>query len=312
MGINLINDNLVYSNSIARYYITGTPAYGAGGTPIPFNQLSYNSGGGIELTGTDGEFEVKFDGFLKVRAQTQWTADIGAGQVMTIVRNNATVSQGPENSVGAITSKQIDDTFEVSTGDIIAVRFTNTGTLSGNPAYCYIAMERVATYTAGQPAGFGVATNALFGLVKTGIKEDTGWIDFTNGTSAGDWDTSGGGPLSIVGRWKFTCDSQDRWYMDFMLASQDFSSAGNNNFTLGTLKGIAVDASLEGPSTFSSFSGVVCTLENIRGGKTVLLKNTGTPEILCSLMTENIQPFSNTYMSLVGSNIPLESKPTFL
>lgn len=177
---NFITDDLIYANSIARYYITGTPGYAGGGNPVPFNQLDYNTGGGFELTSTDGEFECKFTGKVRVDCQLVFTADVGAGNVALIFKNGSLVSQGPENSSGTSTNKTVYDTFEVETGDIIEVRHTNTGTLSGNIAYCYIVMQRVAQYSAGEPAGFALATATKAGLVKSA---ESGSIVLTNSGS---------------------------------------------------------------------------------------------------------------------------------
>ena len=141
----------------------------------------------------------------------------------------------------------------------------------------------------------------------------TGWLDFSIGTNPGELSTAGGGPTSVTGaRYKFSKDSQDRWYMDLILTSLDYSAASNNAFYLGELVGIQLDTTFEGPSTFASFTGGNCNVSSINGTKTIVLKNTGGNNILIFMMTSTIQSFSNQNLHFNFVNVPLEAKPAFL
>ena len=173
MGINLINDNLVAANARALFARSNNSASVAVGAYLPCfltaNSRSFNEGNGFRSTGVgvDGaeEIEVLFDGVIEVSGIFNFVGSGHATTRLDMVINGVyhSIISFARSNLTAPTAP-ISGSAKVQKGDLIKFQNQSTAavTIDDNGRY---AISRVSDYSAGQPAGFGLASSSVAGLV---------------------------------------------------------------------------------------------------------------------------------------------------
>ena len=205
MGINLINDNLIAANSRARFYASTTQAV-AGHTVVDYAGDDYNDGGGFTRI-NDNSWTVNFTGKVNVSSQVY----NGSSTTPAAARLNVRVN-GTEKSTGTGGYSQsglsMNQTISVTVGDTLDMYLlSNAGeTIQSGLGATFVTFDRLSDFSAGQPAGFGVATPDVYGLVKVAgfHLSPTGTQALTGGVS-----TKVANLTANVNSWDF--DDYDAW-----------------------------------------------------------------------------------------------------
>lgn len=165
MSLNIINDNLVTANSRARFYNT-SPATADGNSRILFDTTDFNVGGGFTLDTVNREIVCNFNGYVKVNADLATTA--GSLTTCRISLNNGVeYAIGVANAIGNRSASSA--MIPVQNGDRISVKDGNGATYGGASWDMNLDIYRLADYSAGQPAGFALASASDYGLVKSEV-----------------------------------------------------------------------------------------------------------------------------------------------
>jgi hypothetical protein len=165
MGINIVNGSLVTANARARFYANTTQPV-AGHTVVDFAADDYNDGEGFTRI-NGNSWTVNFTGKVRVSSQVYNSGTTTPAAARLNVRVN-----GTEQSTGTGGWSQngisMSQTINVTAGDTLDMYLlSNAGqTIQSGIDATFVTFDRLADYTAGEPTGFGVATETNYGLVK--------------------------------------------------------------------------------------------------------------------------------------------------
>ena len=169
MGINLINDNLVAANSRMILHLAVSAGASGGGNICPFDTTDQDVGGGFSHDGS-GTVTCNFDGFVFCSAYINMTGGLSNGDL--IIRKNGTNAKPGLNPFAiGITSGNVAGSIAVSNGDTLDIFYSGAkdnyqgGGFAG-AGICQVDFFRIPDYSAGQPAGFGLATSSVAGLMQ--------------------------------------------------------------------------------------------------------------------------------------------------
>ena len=161
---NFITDDLIKANSKLKVSLssaTGTLTEGV--TPVPFNTTDYNVGQGFSYSA--GSITCLFDGYVTVQAAAVGTgAWSGTGFALCVYKDGSQAAVGQNGTQSRIT---VATTLQVSKNEVLQIRLVGgSAAFDGPVAATYAAFSRVAEYSAGSAAGFGLASATSAGLVK--------------------------------------------------------------------------------------------------------------------------------------------------
>jgi hypothetical protein len=166
MGINLINDNLVQANARSKWRVSSTYAYSSGAN-IDFDTVWtgftnigdwVNDGSGQITVPVDGVYDL----ICSVETSTGfWTAD----RALT-VSVNGSIEAYLGSGNGVARSMKGTALLQLTKGDLLTFKINDNQSIEAAENQTYLSISRVADFTAGQPAGFGVATPDVYGLMK--------------------------------------------------------------------------------------------------------------------------------------------------
>lgn len=167
MSNYLMSDNIVYANARInnRGLTTGTLS---GTVNVPYDAATeeYPANG---ITNSSGTFTVQAAGQYRVRAQLQYSTSSIPNAITLTIKRNGTGLYSSNYQTGDSIVMMAEGIVSCDPGDEIVVEKSGTPS-SFNPAdnVSFINIERITDYSAGQPVGFGVATDTNYGLVRGG------------------------------------------------------------------------------------------------------------------------------------------------
>ena len=161
--LNLIDDNLITSNSRALFRRSGSSASTAVGSFFEFADVSgtgaYNKGSGFTIT-TSSRVTCEFDGEVSIHGVLQGTSV--ATQQGSLWKNGVFVTALGRNS-GTSTNLTLAGDVGVSKGDYLEVKNDGSGSVAidGNGS---LSFTRVSSTSAGAVVGFGTVNQGSSGL----------------------------------------------------------------------------------------------------------------------------------------------------
>ena len=158
MGINIVNGSLVNANVRVKY--SGASASITNATiAIDFDTPVYNEG--FENISA-GEFTIPVDGQYQIQLGLELTGSSNGTALVYVDGVEADVGGTNQN----LARHRCSSVLNLTKGQTVSGRFPNTGTLTGSSNLNYLAITRIAQYSAGEPTGFGLATDKKYGLNK--------------------------------------------------------------------------------------------------------------------------------------------------
>lgn len=211
MGINLINDNLVAAN--ARFRSVFAPGNYGDAVPIDFaSTITFNEGSGFVPQGSGTQVKVLFDGYIRINITVQYTGSPNPLGTLYVTKGGPSIV---DSSLVQYSNNRfvIDDIIQVSKNDVLDIRF-NGGPIDllGSGGRDKVVLTRVPDYSAGQPAGFGLASATNYGLVKAPVGfRAVQQVSASHGGSGPVQylDVSGGTEFDDLGLWDPGTDQYD-------------------------------------------------------------------------------------------------------
>jgi hypothetical protein len=169
MGINLINDNLIAANVKATWFLSNSnigPSTNSG--VITYDNLQPGSVG--DWVNSSGYITIPETGWYDISAGVA-----SSGAAFSNLNIDVHVGGGPIRALFAVAASGTlynaggSDAFYATKGDTLIVT-------ASNDYSCFtdyrssLTITRKAEYTAGQPAGFGLGTELLYGLNKSQMR----------------------------------------------------------------------------------------------------------------------------------------------
>lgn len=192
MSNYLMSDNVVYANHrfrAGRSTNTAAPT----GVTVNFNSIFYDPDNAYD--NTTGIWTCPADGEYRIDAQVRLDSmTAGNNLALEIRKNNIVEAQTfTVNDSSGRAVQPITTTLRLVKGNDIRITLNYggaTGTITGQLLYNWFSIERVPDYSAGQPVGFGVATESRPGLISSEgeLTDITGQCSISAGsnvTSAG-------------------------------------------------------------------------------------------------------------------------------
>lgn len=161
---NFITDDLINANARCIFTLNTTAPVGSGGT-FDFTSEVFQSGG---FTSSSGDIFVPSDGMYYVSWRVSGISNVGVnGQTNASINNTGTAIAGRSSSGGS-DGRSLDGKGYVTLvkGDAVRIKMVDVTFPSQNSgaSESYFSIVRVADYSAGEPAGFGLATETQAGL----------------------------------------------------------------------------------------------------------------------------------------------------
>ena len=230
---NFLTDNVTTANSRIRLKV-GTQT--ATVTPIDFDTVDYNEGGGFTHDGT-GIVTCNFDGVIHSTVEViNPLNDTASGARLETRRN----SIGQDAGVGGNSSLGLasSTTFSVSNGDVLEVRALSYGGKDTSIA-SYWSLTRVADFSAGDAVGFGLADATTAGLVKASAVEEyraSGTSTFTNviPTYATEIKNTSGSLMTISNSGGFSATANEACLMTMTVSARSSSASQSAGITLNS------------------------------------------------------------------------------
>jgi hypothetical protein len=212
---NFITDDLINANAKAQFYNT-TPATADGSLRVLFDTTEFNDNDIFVLDTVNREVVCNFNGIVQVNVDLSASSGTLVSARISL-NNSAEYATGISNSGGSrATSSAM---VPVSSGDRISVKDSGVK----------LDIARVSEYSAGEPAGFGLATETKAGLLPpVSIMSDTlatelgqkMYINGENGLSI-----TGSNNFSIGNNWLIPKKlTNGKWFLSFGI-SFDFDEA---------------------------------------------------------------------------------------
>jgi hypothetical protein len=176
---------LVQANARSKWRVSSTYAY-LDSANIDFDTVGTGfTNIGDWVNDGSGQITVPVDGVYDIIGSVEtstgfWTAD----RALTVHVNGSLVAYlGRGNGV----DRSIKGTalLKLTKGDLLTFRINDSQSIIAAESQTYLSISRVADYTAGQPAGFGLSTDSLPGLVSrelSGTHDMSTDSEFTSGT----------------------------------------------------------------------------------------------------------------------------------
>ena len=166
MGLNIINDNLVAANIKSKWQATDT-AY-TSGSVIDFDTVftGYTNVG--QWSNTNGLITIPEDGYYDCKTViSTFGTNIAGNKFLYLVVDGSTKNVMQSTPIGT-TSQSIAGEYHgyFQKGQTINLEIDDSFTLWILPDKTYFSIQRTQDYSAGQPAGFGLASLADYGIVK--------------------------------------------------------------------------------------------------------------------------------------------------
>lgn len=183
MAINLLTDDVTYANVRSKW------ALSSGNLSTDFNPLHFDIPNSEFTTigtwaNTDGNITIPADGTYHISCAIEGSANFPGTGTLVVQVGGVLKAQLFKVSTNEFYAGG-DCYLDLSAGDVLNIRFATTGssTLDTGETQSFLSITRVADYSAGQPVGFGLATDTQYGLVKKNAATSTvsGVVGGTNG-----------------------------------------------------------------------------------------------------------------------------------
>jgi hypothetical protein len=161
MGINLINDNLVAANARVKYSAINKSLTNST-VPIDYDTEVYNFG---FVTDLSGNFTIPADGQYLIISSLDLT---GSNTGLMRVYVNGVQKDAARTTSDSL--HRIQSVLDLVKDDVLSIRYDNSVTMNAVPETNYVSITRIAEFTAGQPAGFGLGSELLYGLNKSQMR----------------------------------------------------------------------------------------------------------------------------------------------
>jgi hypothetical protein len=166
-SITPLSGSVVNANAKGRWTLASDISHNEGAVnAVPWNTEAYNIGG---FTNTSGKITIPANGYYKITTQWDWNNTSVGGPVIYIVKDSVIMRSAAIPISTADNCDIAEMTLECEKGEQIWVAHSSSNaseTIKGGAARSYLEITRLAEYSAGQPAGFGLATATEYGLVK--------------------------------------------------------------------------------------------------------------------------------------------------
>jgi len=154
---NFITDDLINANVRVKY--SGASASITNATiAIDFDTPVYNEG--FENISA-GEFTIPVDGQYQIQLGLELTGSSNGTALVYVDGVEADVGGTNQN----LARHRCSSVLNLTKGQTVSGRFPNTSSLTGSSNLNYLAITRIAQYSAGEPAGFALATATKAGLI---------------------------------------------------------------------------------------------------------------------------------------------------
>jgi hypothetical protein len=179
---NFITDDLINANARCIFTLNTTSPVGSGGT-FDFTSEVSQSGG---FTAASGDIFVPADGTYHISWRIGGISDVPATGQTYASKNNTGIAISARSSSGGSDGRSLDGSgyLELAKGDAVRIKMADAtfpGQNSG-ASNSFFSITRVSDYSAGEPAGFGLATETQAGLVR---RHETGTFTLDNGFTNG-------------------------------------------------------------------------------------------------------------------------------
>ena len=160
---NFITDDLIKANSKLKVSLSSASStLTEAVTPVPFDTTDYNVGQGFSYSA--GSITCLFDGYVTVQAAAVGTgAWSGTGFALCVYKDGSQAAIGQNGTQSRMT---VATTLQVSKNEVLQIRLVGgSAAVDGPIAATYATFSRVAEYSAGSAAGFGLASETQAGLL---------------------------------------------------------------------------------------------------------------------------------------------------
>jgi hypothetical protein len=266
---NFITDDLINAN-VRSKWSTSASAAGTSFTPIDFDSVHpgmaaignwTNDGAGTITMPAKGSFRFTV-GILA-------TTSIAGNIVIYVYKNGSAVgSVGRGDSTGTNNQRLSGSlTVDCEKGDTVYITHNDAGgfSLDNNTVETFLEIVRVADYSAGEPAGFGLATETQAGLVKKPLRSYA--TSIYNTVNLADGTVVFGGDFSVTG---LTIGRKYRIFTQIGLQNEVGNVAGVRWYDDGANNGSVQHQNYVNMTSSSVWNGMVANLSEFIAVRTTL------------------------------------------